>query len=118
MKIKLLKQLRKNAKEDVYLSQSHYYSTSGLIAIIRKIIDAPFGLITSFYDPALDMFVQDEVVHYSTVEEALPDLQKARRNYILNVLHSEYRELSKGKQKRQEIERLKRLDYQKYLQQF
>ena len=118
MKTKLLKQLCENAKEDVYLSQSYYYSGSGSITIAYSTIDTSFGLIIYFYDPALDMFVQDEVVHYNAVEEALPDLQKARRNYILNRLHSEYRELSKGKQKRQEIERLKRLDYQKYLQQF
>ena len=118
MKTKILKKLRKEAKEEVYLTQSHYYSGSGLITIAYNTIDAPLGLTTSFYDPALDMFVQDEVAHYNTVEEALPDLAKARRYYILNVLHSEYRELSKGKQKRQEIERLKLLDYQKYLQQF
>lgn len=119
MKTKILKKLRKEAKEEVYLSQSLYRSEHGKITIIHKVIeDAPFGLTISFYDPVLDMFVQDEVARYNTVEEALPDLAKARRYYILNVLHSEYRKFSKGKQKRQEIERLKYQDYQKYLQQF
>jgi hypothetical protein len=118
MKTKLLKKLRKEAKEEIYLTQSLYRSGLGKITIIRKVIDAPFGLTIYFYDPVLDMFVQDEVAQYNTVEEALPDLAKARRYYILNVLHSEYRKLSKGKQKRKEIERLKQQEYQKYLQQF
>ena len=118
MKTKLLTRLRKEAKEEVYLTQSLYCSGPGKITIIHKIIDAPFGLTIAFYDPVIDMFGQDEVARYNTVEEALPDLAKARRYYILNVLHSEYRKFSKGKQKRQEIERLKQQDYQKYLQQF
>jgi len=118
MKTKILKKLRKEAKEEVYLTQSLYRSEPCKITIIHKIIDAPFGLTIAFYDPVLDIFVQDEVARYNTVEEALPDLAKARRYYILNVLHSEYRKFSKGKQKRQEIERLKQQDYQKYLQQF
>ena len=101
MKSKLLKQLRKEAKENVYLSQSQYYSESsesGQITIIYKTIDVDvpsFGLTIHFYNPNLDIFEQDIVVHYNTVEEALPDLQKARRNYILNVLHREYRKFSK-----------------------
>ena len=118
MKNKLLKQLRKEAKEDVYLSQSLYCSGPGKITIIHKVIDAPFGLTTYFYDPVLDMFVQDEVAQYNTVEEALPDLTRARRNYILSILHTEHRTFSKGDQKRKEIERLKQQEYQKYLQQF
>lgn len=118
MKNKLLKQLRKEAKENVYLSQSQYYSGPGKITIIYKIIDAPFGLTTYFYDPVLDIFEQDEVTHYNTVEEALPDLARARRSYILNILHTEHRTFSKGDQKRKEIERLKQQEYQKYLQQF
>jgi hypothetical protein len=118
MKTKILKKLRKEAKEEIYLTQSLYRSEPDKITIIHEVIDAPFGLTIAFYDPVLDMFVQDEVAHYNTVEEALPDLAKARRHYILNVLHNEYRKFSKGKQKRQEIERLKQQDYQKYLQQF
>jgi hypothetical protein len=118
MKTKILKKLRKEAKEEVYLTQSLYSPGPGKITIIHKIIDAPFGLTITFYDPVLDMFVQDEAALYNTVEEALPYLQKARRKYILEILHSEYRKFSKGKQKRQEIERLKQQDYQKYLQQF
>lgn len=116
MKTKLLKKLRKEAKEYIYLSQ--YYLEPGQITIMHKVIDAPFGLTRSFYDPTLDIFEQDPVVHYNTIEEALHDLQRARRYYILNILHSEYRKLSKGDQKRREIERLKQQDYQKYLQQF
>ena len=121
MKSKLLKKLREEAKENVYLSQSQYYSESsesGQITIIHKVIDAPFGLTIDFYDPVLDMFVQDVVAHYNTVEEALPDLAKARRYYILNVLHREHRTFSKGDQKRKETEILKQQEYQKYLQQF
>ena len=38
--------------------------------------------------------------------------------YILEILHTEYRTYSKGRQKREEMERLKQQDYQKYLQQF
>ena len=105
MKTKILKKLRKEAKEEVYLSTSLYRSELGKFTIIHKVIDdAPFGLTISFYDPVLDMFGQEEVARYNTVKEALPDLAKARRYYILNALHSEYRKFSKGKQKRQEIE--------------
>lgn len=117
MKTKLLTRLRKEAKECVYLSPS--YTEDGKICIIHKIHEDDSWVLTiSFYNPELDIFEQNVVVHYNTVEEALPDLRKARRNYILNVLHSDYRTFSKGDQKRQETERLKREDYQKYLQQF
>ena len=80
--------------------------------------DAPFGLTTYFYNKDIDMFCSNTIVNYKSIEEALPDLQKARRKYILEILHIEYRTLSKGQQKREEIERLKQQDYQKYLQQF
>ena len=117
MKNKLLKQLHKEAKECVCLSPS--YIEDGKVCIIHKIYDDDsFVLTISFYNPELDIFEQDEVAHYNTIGEALPDLQKARRNYILNVLHSEHRTFSKGDQKRKEIERLKQQEYQKYLQQF
>lgn len=116
MKTKLLKQLRKKAKEEVYLT--HYYSEDGKISIILKKHDAPFGLTTYFYSKEIDMFCTNTIVNYKSVEEALPDLQKARRKYILEILHTEYRTLSKGQEKRNEMERLKHQDYQKYLQQF
>lgn len=116
MKNKLLKQLRKKVKEEVYLT--HYYSEDGKLSIILKKCDAPFGLTTYFYNREIDMFCTNTIVAYKSVEEALPDLQKARRKYILEILHTEYRSCSKGQQKRQEIERLKQQDYQKYLQQF
>jgi hypothetical protein len=116
MKVKLLKNIRKKAKEEVYLT--HYYSENGKLSIILKKHDAPFGLTTYFYNKDIDMFCENTIVDYKSVEEALPDLQKARRKYILEILHTEYRTLSKGQQKRKEIERLKQEDYQKYLQQF
>jgi hypothetical protein len=124
MKSKLLKKLREESKENVYLSQSKYYSESlesGQITIIYKTIDVDvpaFCLTTYFYNPNLDIFEQDMVVHYNTVEEALPDLRKARRRYILDTLHCDYRTFSKGDQKKQEIEIIKQQEYQKYLQQF
>lgn len=121
MKTKLLKRLRAEAKEDVYLSQSQYRSGLGPITIIYNTIDAEvpaFGLTTYFYNPNLDIFEQDMVKQYDKVEDALPDLQKARRRYILDVLHCDYRTFSKGDQKRKEIERIKHQEYQKYLQQF
>ena len=117
MKTKLLTRLRKEAKECVYLSPS--YTEDGKICIIRKIHeDDSLVLTISFYNPALDIFEQDEVAHYNTALEALPDLKRARNYYILNILHTEYRTFSKGDQKRKEIERLKYQDYQKYLQKF
>ena len=118
MKTKLLARLRKEAKEFVYLS--HYYSEDGMLSIIYKQVDddTPFGLTTIFYNKELDMFCTDTSISYKTIEEALPDLQKARRRFILDVLHSEYRTYSKGQQKREEIKRLKQQNYEKYLQQF
>lgn len=116
MKVKLIKKLRKKAKEEVYLTQ--YYSENGKLSIILKKHDAPFGLTTYFYNKDIDMFCTNAIVNYKSIEEALPDLQKARRKYILEILHTEYRTLTKGQQKREEIERLKKEDYQKYLQQF
>ena len=116
MKNKLLKQLRKKAKEEVYLT--NYYSEPGQITIVYKVIDASFVLTSYFYNPELGIFEQDSVAHYNTVEDALPDLKRARYYYILNILHTEYRTFSKGDQKRKKAERLKQQDYQKYLQQF
>lgn len=116
MKTKLLTRLRKEAKECVYLSPS--YTEDGKICIIQIHEDDSLVLTISFYNPELDIFEQNEVAHYNTALEALPDLRKARRNYILNVLHSDYRTFSKGDQKRKETEIFKQQEYQKYLQQF
>ena len=116
MKTKLLKQLRKEAKEFVYLS--HYYSEDGMLSIIYKQEDAPFGLTATFYNKEMDMFCTDKIISYKTIEEVLPDLARARRRFILDVLHTEYRTFSKGQQKREEIKRLKQQNYEKYLQQF
>lgn len=116
MKSKLLKQLRKEAKEFVYLS--HYYSENGMLSIIYEQVDEPFGLTTTFYNKEIDMFCTDTIISYKTIEEALPDLARARRRFILDILHTEYRTLSKGQEKRNEIERLKQQDYEKYLHKF
>lgn len=116
MKNKLLKQLRKKAKEEVYLT--HYYSENGKISIILKKHDAPFELTTYFYNKDIDMFCTNTIVNYNTAIEALPDLANARRKYILEILHTEYRTLSKGQQKRGETEKLKHQDYEKYLHMF
>lgn len=116
MKVKLLKKLRKKAKEEVYLT--HYYSEKDMLSIILKKHDTQFGLTTYFYNKEIDMFCTHTIVIYKSIEEALHDLQKARRKYILEILHTEYRTLSKGQQKREEMERLKQQDYQKYLRQF
>lgn len=117
MKTKLLTRLRKEAKEYVYLSPS--YTEDGKICIIHEIHDDDSLVLTiSFYNPELDIFEQDEVAHYNTVLEALPDLKRARYYYILNILHTEYRTYSKGQQKMEEIKRLKQQNYKKYLQQF
>lgn len=121
MKVKLIKRLRAEAKEEVYLSQALYNSGPGQITIVYNTIDidvSSYGLTTYFYNPERDIFEQDPVVKYNTAEEALQDLQKARRRYILDVLHCDYRTFSRGDQKRQEIERIKHQEYQKYLQQF
>ena len=116
MKTKPLTRLRKEAKEYVYLS--HYYSENGMLSIIYKQIEAPFGLTATFYNKEIDMFCTDTIISYKTIEEALPDLARARRRFILDVLHTEYRTFSKGDQKREEIKRLKQQDYEKYLQKF
>ena len=116
MKNKLLKQLRKEAKEYVHLT--HYYSENGMISIVYKQEEAQFGLTTTFYNKDADMFCTDTIIRYKTIEEVLPDLTKARRRFILDVLHEEYRTLSKGQQKRKEIERLKQENYEKYLHKF
>lgn len=116
MKNKLLKRLRKESKECVHLT--HYYSENGMISIVYKHEEEPFGIATNFYNKEIDMFCTDTIIEYKTVEEALLDLQKARRCFILNVLHSDYRTYSKGQEKRNEIERLKREYYEKYLYRF
>ena len=116
MKNKLLKQLRKEAKEYVHLT--HYYSENGMISIVYKQEEKSFNITTNFYNKEIDMFCTDTIIEYKTIEEALLDLQKARRCFILNVLHSDYRTYSKGQEKRNEIKRLKREDYEKYLHKF
>jgi hypothetical protein len=116
MKTKLLKKLRKEAKENIYLSPSP--TQDDMICIIFESIDEQFGLTQTFYDGKNDIFRSDTIVNYNSVIDALLALASARRYYILNLLHSKYRAYSKGQEKRNEMERLKREDYQKYLRQF
>lgn len=111
MKVKLLKKLRKEAKENVYLSNS--YTDNNMLVIVNK-----HDLYEKFYNMEFDDFSSYTIFHYSSIEEALPYLQMARRRYILNILHSKYRRVSKGEEKREKMERLKRKNYKEYLRQF
>lgn len=111
MKVKLLKKLRKEAKENVYLSNS--YTDNNMLVIVNK-----HDYYETFYNMQFDFFSAYTIFHYPSVEEALPYLQMARRRYILNILHSKYRRVSKGQEKREEMERLKRENYKEYLRQF
>lgn len=111
MKTKLLKKLRKQAKEKVYLSNS--YTENNTLVIVNK-----HNYYETFYNMKLDFFAAYTIFHYPSIEEALPCLQMARRRYILDILHDKYRRVSKGQEKREEMERLKRENYKKYLRQF
>lgn len=123
MKSKLLKQLREEAKENVYLK--NYYSEDG--KDILTIICVKEGLnediiIKYFYNSELDVFERldktVDTVNYGSVEEALPYLKKARHRYIMDEFRLNYQTYSKGEQKKIEKERIKQQEYQKYLQQF
>lgn len=121
MKNKLLKQLRKEAKENVYLK--NYYCECEYGKDIITIICVKEGIneddiIKYFYNSELDMFETENTVNYDSVEEALPYLKKARCRYIMDEFRMNYQTYSKGEQKKIEKERIKRQEYQKYLQQF
>lgn len=111
MKVKLLKKLRKQAKEKIYLSNS--YTENNTLVIVNK-----HNYYETFYNMEFDGFAAYTIFHYPSIEEALPYLQMARRRYILDILHSKYRRVSKGQEKREEMERLKRENYKEYLRQF
>lgn len=119
MKSKLLKQLRKEAKENVYLK--NYYNEGGIV--ILTIICVKEGLneddiIKYFYNSESDVFETVDTVNYYSVEEALPYLKKARYRYIMDEFRINYQTYSKGEQKKLEKERIEQQEYQKYLQQF
>ena len=124
MKSKLLKQLRKEAKENVYLK--NYYSEDGkdilTIICVKEGINEDY-IIKYFYNSELDVFetvgtVKYGAVNYGSVEEALPYLKKARYRYIMDEFRINYQTYSKGEQKKIEKDRIKQQEYQKYLQQF
>lgn len=119
MKNKLLKQLRKEARENVHLTS--YYCENG--KYILTIICVKEGINEDdikiyFYDSKLDVFEAVNTVKYKSVEEALPHLKKARYRYIMDEFRINYQTYSKGEQKKIEKERIKQQEYQKYLQQF
>ena len=114
MKVKLLKKLRKEAKKNVYLSNSYTADSDRLVIV--KIHDSDSN--EKFYNMEFDYFSVSSIFCYNSIEEALPYLQMARRRYILDILRSKYRRLSKGQEKREKMEILKQENYQKYLRQF
>lgn len=119
MKSKLLKQLREEAKENVYLK--NYYNEDGkdilTIICVKEGINED-DIIKYFYNSELDVFETVDTVNYCCVEEALPYLEKARYRYIMDEFRINYQTYSKGEQKKIKKERIKRQEYQKYLQQF
>ena len=119
MKSKLLKQLRQEAKENVYLK--NYYCEDGkdilTIICLKEGINED-DIIKYFYNSELDVFETVDTVNYGSVEEALPYLKKARYRYIMDEFRIHYQTYSKGEQKKIEKERIKQQEYQKYLQQF
>lgn len=124
MKSKLLKQLRKEAKENVYLKKYYYEDGKDILTIIcvKEGINED-NIIKYFYNSELDVFetvgtVKYGAVNYGSVEEALPYLKKARYRYIMDEFRINYQTYSKGEQKKIEKDRIKRQEYQKYLQQF
>ena len=119
MKSKLLKQLREEAKENVYLK--NYYCEDGKDAL--TIICVKEGLNEDdikiyFYNSESDVFQTVDTVNYGSVEEALPYLKKARYRYIMDDFRINYQTYSKGEQKKIEKEIIKQQEYNKYLQQF
>jgi hypothetical protein len=118
MKSKLLKQLREEAKENVYLKNYYCEDGNDIITIICVKEDIEDNIIKYFYNSKLDVFEKVDTVNYGSVEEALPYLKKARYRYIMDDFRMNYQTYSKGEQKKIEKERIKQQEYQKYLQQF
>jgi len=119
MKSKLLKELREEAKANVYLK--NYYCEDGkdiltIICLKEGINEDDIKIY--FYNSELDVFETVDTVNYGSVEEALPYLNKARYRYIMDDFRMNYQTHSKGEQKKIEKERIKQQEYQKYLQQF
>lgn len=109
MKNKLLKQLRKEAKENVYLIS--YSENSDFHIIWDK--DLRY-----YYKESMDIFDPLMPIGYKSIEEALPYLQKARNHYIIEIFRCEYQTYSKREQKQRNLESLKLQEFQKYLRQF
>ena len=114
MKNKLLKQLRKEAKENVYLTS---YSDSD-IYIIWDDNNPTFGSFRYYYTKSKDMFDTLTPIEFKSVEEALSYLPKARNHYIIEIFRRKYRTYSKREQKHINLESLKLQEFQKYLRQF
>lgn len=119
MKNKLLKQLRKEAKENVYLTNCYCEDSKNVITIIclKEGINEN-DIIKYFYNSELDVFDTVDTVNYGSVEEALPYLKKARYRYIMDEFRMNYQTYSKGEQKQRNLESLKLQEFQKYLRQF
>ena len=105
MKSKLLKELREEAKENVYLK--NYYCEDGkdilTIICVKEGINEE-DIITYFYNRELGVFERNvfervDTVNYGSVEEALPYLKKARYRYIMDEFRINYQTYSKGEQK-------------------
>ena len=116
MKNKLLKQLRKEAKKNVYLIS---YSGDSDFHIIWDRSTEPHGLLRYYYTKSMGgIFETMPTIDYKSIEEALPYLHKARNHYIIEIFRLKYRTYSKGEQKKRNLESLKLQEFQKYLQQF
>jgi hypothetical protein len=107
MKTKLLKQLRDDAKQCVYLT-NRYSSNNNITIVYEDEYDK-----TYYFNPFSNWFFAffSEKDTFKTVEEALPFLEKARRTFIEKVFREDYQKESKGAQKR-------RLEQEKFLSQF
>ena len=115
MKNKLLRQLRKEAKENVYLIS---YSENSDFHIIWDRNDKPLGFLRYYYKKSIDAFDTRISIGYESIEEALPYLQKARNCYIIEMFRLRYQTYSKGEQKKRNLESLKLQEFQKYLRKF
>ena len=118
MKSKLLKLLREEAKENVYLKKYYCENGKDILTIICVKEGLNEDIIKYFYNSELDVFERLDKINYGSVEEALPYLKKARYRYIMDEFRLNYQTYSKGEQKKIEKERIKQQEYQKYLQQF
>jgi hypothetical protein len=100
MKTKILKKLRKEAKEEVYLTQSLYSSEPGKITIIHKIIIwCIFGLVILFVTLLIvwcslsyvtynkQALIKEENVNNKNEEESKKINEKPNINDSMNKTH-------------------------------